>query len=313
MTLDASGNLLVGDTTNPYSLGRLVIAHNSSFARTYFQRGVNLIEIIPSNGTLPNQISSSFTASGSAYMPLSLSARQNSADLYLATSGNVGIGTTTTTGLLTLGKTGGGQYIGALNTTNGYEIGYIQFNTDNMTINPQGGASGNDSYIRLLTAGTERMRITSDGTLDIKGNNNNVSGMNALTVRLGSNCNNTSSYGYVLETGGENRCFIYGNGNIVNTNNSYGALSDIKIKENIIDTTSKLADLLKIKVRNYNLIGDDKKQIGVIAQELETIFPSMVEVDGKSGMKQVKYSVFVPMIIKAMQEQQVQIEQLKNK
>lgn len=100
MTLDASGNLLVGDTTNPYSLGRLVIAHNSSFPRTYFQRGVNLIEFIPSNGTLPNQISSSFTASGSAYMPLSLSARQTASDLYLATSGNVGIGTNNPTATL---------------------------------------------------------------------------------------------------------------------------------------------------------------------------------------------------------------------
>jgi hypothetical protein len=176
---------------------------------------------------------------------------------------------------------------------------------------------------------SERMRITSDGMVDIKGNSNNVSGMNALTVRLGSNCDNTSSYGYVLETGGGNRCFIYGNGNIVNLNNSYGSISDIKLKENIVDASPKLDDLLKVKIRNYNLIGDKTKQIGVIAQELEQIFPSLIdetedfeeiEIEGEDGemtkerkslgttTKSVKYSVFVPMLIKALQEQQIQIE-----
>jgi ribosomal protein L27 len=95
MTLSENGNLLVGGTNNPYSLGRAVFVHNSSFTRTYFQRGVDLIEIVPSDGTQPNQISSSYTASGSAYKPLSLSARQNIADLYLSTSGQVGINTTT--------------------------------------------------------------------------------------------------------------------------------------------------------------------------------------------------------------------------
>ena len=72
--------------------------------------------------------------------------------------------------------------------------------------------------------------------------------------------------------------------------------------------------------------------MGVIAQELEEIFPSMIdesedfeeiEVEGEDGKmtkekkslgtitKSVKYSVFVPMLIKAIQEQQAQIEELK--
>ena len=41
-------------------------------------------------------------------------------------------------------------------------------------------------------------------------------------------------------------------GNVTNTNNSYGALSDIKLKENIIDATPKLDNLLKVKIRNFN-------------------------------------------------------------
>jgi hypothetical protein len=64
------------------------------------------------------------------------------------------------------------------------------------------------------------------------------------------------------------------------------------------------------------------KQIGVIAQELEQVFPAMVEEtndhdaegnDLGTTTKSVKYSVFVPMLIKAMQEQQAIIESLTNR
>jgi hypothetical protein len=116
-------------------------------------------------------------------------------------------------------------------------------------------------------------------------------------------------------------CFrVEANGNTKNTNNSYGSLSDAKLKENIVDASPKLADLMQVKVRNYNLIGETTKQIGVVAQELETVFPSMVDEnadrdeDGnllETTTKGVKYSVFVPMLIKAMQEQQAIIESLK--
>ena len=42
------------------------------------------------------------------------------------------------------------------------------------------------------------------------------------------------------------------NGNIINTNNSYGAISDIKLKENIVDASSQWEDIKDLQVRNYN-------------------------------------------------------------
>jgi hypothetical protein len=106
--------------------------------------------------------------------------------------------------------------------------------------------------------------------------------------------------------------YVLGNGNVQNTNNSYGAISDIKLKENIIDASPKLDNLMQVKVRNYNLKSDPThKQLGVIAQELETVFPAMVEEtpdrdednnDLGTTTKSVKYSVFVPMLIKSIQE-----------
>ena len=114
---------------------------------------------------------------------------------------------------------------------------------------------------------------------------------------------------------------VRANGNVLNTNNSYGAISDIKLKENIVDASPKLADLMQVKVRNYNLKSDPThKQLGVIAQELGAVFPTMVEEtpdkdeEGNelgTTTKSVKYSVFVPMLIKAIQEQQAMITTLQ--
>lgn len=108
------------------------------------------------------------------------------------------------------------------------------------------------------------------------------------------------------------KMLIRANGNLLNANNSYGSLSDQRLKENIVDATPKLEKLNQVRIVNFNMIGDEQKQIGVVAQELEQIFPSMVE-EGSDGMKGVKYSVFVPMLIKAVQEQQAMIEELKAK
>jgi hypothetical protein len=69
---------------------------------------------------------------------------------------------------------------------------------------------------------------------------------------------------------------VENNGNLRNLNNSYGAISDAKLKENVVDATPKLEKLNQVRIVNFNMIGDEQKQIGVIAKELEQIFPGMV-------------------------------------
>ena len=112
--------------------------------------------------------------------------------------------------------------------------------------------------------------------------------------------------------GTTDRLYILGSGNVQNTNNSYGAISDISVKENIVDATPKLDDLLKVKIRSFNLKGENVKQIGVVAQELEEIFPGMIE-ENDNGLKGVKYSVFVPMLVKAIQELSAQNNALEDR
>ena len=68
-----------------------------------------------------------------------------------------------------------------------------------------------------------------------------------------------------------------------------------------------------IRVVKYNWNTDDDsapKELGFIAQEVETVFPGMVATT-EDGTKILKKEVFVPMLIKAIQEQQTIINDLK--
>ena len=205
--------------------------------------------------------------------------------------------------------------------------GELQWQTVNDAYNAATNRMVLDSSGNLLVGttsviGTERLNVTKSANSYIVyfNNTNNTSGDQVIRSALGTNANNTSSYHLVGTAGGSDRIYIYGNGNIVNANNSYGGISDSKLKENIVDATPKLAGLMQVKVRNYNLIGDTAKQLGVVAQELETVFPSMVDEtpdrdaegnDLGTTTKSVKYSVFVPMLIKAIQELKAEFDAYK--
>ena len=63
--------------------------------------------------------------------------------------------------------------------------------------------------------------------------------------------NNTTSRFFMGQGGSTERIKIYSNGNIQNSNNSYGQLSDRKLKENIEDATPKLDDLMQVQIKNF--------------------------------------------------------------
>jgi len=114
---------------------------------------------------------------------------------------------------------------------------------------------------------------------------------------------------------------ILGNGNITNRNNSYSSISDSRLKENIVTSGPKLEDLLKVRVVDYNMKGSNStKCIGVLAQELEELFPNLVTElepspkDIQEGRtikyKAVNYSSFDALIIKSLQEQNAMLKNI---
>ena len=128
--------------------------------------------------------------------------------------------------------------------------------------------------------------------------------------------------------GSSERIRINRNGDLDNTNNSYGSLSDVKLKENIVDANSQWNDIKALKVRNFNFKDDpDKvKMLGLVAQEAEAVSAGLikttndVEIDDSTGegkvtgtTKYLKYSILYMKAIKALQEAQTRIETLESK
>ncbi|MEO5330542.1 MAG: tail fiber domain-containing protein [Magnetococcus sp. YQC-5] len=120
----------------------------------------------------------------------------------------------------------------------------------------------------------------------------------------------------------------------------FGNRSDAKLKTNIIDATPKLADLLKLQVRNF----EDRsvpgvKVLGLIAQEVEQVFPGLVvdvpdmsevpddnwvaeggqteadrpfiQHDLGTVTKSVKQSVLILMLVKGLQEEHAELVELR--
>ena len=81
-----------------------------------------------------------------------------------------------------------------------------------------------------------------------------------------------------------NRLVIYSTGGVFNHDGDYGQISDARIKDNITDANSQWNDIKAIKVRNFEFKDDiaeygegEKVQIGVVAQELESVSPKLIK------------------------------------
>ena len=199
--------------------------------------------------------------------------------------------------------------------------------------------------IQFFTAGNERGRFDASGRFMVGSTDANSAHLTSTTnatnefaadlrsisssytsivCLIGSNTNTTNStYDHL-------RCDIHGqaqklairdSGNVVNANNSYGSLSDSRMKENIVDAASQWDDIKALQVRKYNRIGDTQKELGVIAQELEASGMGGLVEEGRyydvnnnpdeETRKSVKYSVLYMKAIKALQEAMTRIETLE--
>ncbi len=119
---------------------------------------------------------------------------------------------------------------------------------------------------------------------------------------------------------------VYTNGDTQNTNNSYTGISDIKLKENVVDAASQWSDIKSLQVRKYNFKvetgNQTHTQIGLIAQEVELVSPGLVnespdrDAEGNdlgTVTKSVNYSVLYMKAVKALQEAMERIETLEQR
>jgi len=138
---------------------------------------------------------------------------------------------------------------------------------------------------------------------------NTYVGGQALTVIHGGNVGiGTVSPSYKLTVNGTAWC-------------SSGAWtgSDVRWKENIMPLTNVLTQIADLNPVTYNLKTDEfpqlgfeeGKQVGLVAQDVELIYPELVRTDD-NGFKSVSYEKLSVILLEAVKEQQQQIDELSD-
>jgi predicted heme/steroid binding protein/nitrogen fixation protein len=251
---------------------------------------VHSVFVRPNNSGF-NLISSNYI-SGGVYLPLSLSGRENNADLVLQTSGNVTIGTTTDNGnkLQVNGDIQITQTISTLKTTSNNSVLVLLANNSLVD---------NETRIELVGRG-----YTSDSnSIFYRGNTQVFTGSNAsLGARMTLN-----SSGLNIATLGTGTVYSNG-GTLTNTNPS-----DLNLKTNVESINYGLDEILKLNPVSFHWKNDtinQGKQYGFIAQEVQKIMPDLVKQGEYLGLD--KEAIFTT-LVKAIQEQQVIINDLKQK
>jgi hypothetical protein len=301
MTLDASGNLGIG-TTSPG-------------ARLHVAGGVGLI--IPSGGSAnsPESGAGTWSVYGANSGPTDRTGALR-VECYSDQDANVGTGIAFSNRYIT-------------SNVASWTMAKIGAYKDN---NASGGAGGYLTFSTTSSGGplAERARITSTGELLVGTTSTSPSASAGAKIYPGGTMRcvnadsaNTSENWSMYSTGAANYRFYVGwGGTVYATNTTISAISDQRYKENIRDLDVGLDAILALKPRKFDWKAGQGKDIkddrGFIAQEFEQVFPDLVDEwkdpapEGEEPYKSVRQDL-IPVLVKAMQEQQAMIEELKAK
>lgn len=154
-----------------------------------------------------------------------------------------------------------------------------------------------DSDNLILGAG-EDAKLFYDGTGNI------------LNLRLENTANS-----FILTDAGTTKITFSRSGNAdftgIVTATDFNSTSDIQYKENIKTIENPVDKILQIRGVEFNWKSNNKKSLGVIAQEIENIFPELI--GGGEDYKTVNYNGLIGVLIESIKELKQEVEELKKK
>ena len=212
-------------------------------------------------------------------------------------SQNVGIGTTTPVGKLSVYGAGAlATFQNATTGSTGSDGSYIALGGSDLQISNRESAN-----IILYTVDTERMRIDSSGRVSIGANavlsseiiyalanttdfgsriyNSNSSSPNGLILKYsGASPNNTGNNMLISQDSTTTRFYFSSNGGLNNYSANNTNLSDQREKKDIEIAPSYLSKICAIPVKTflYNDQTDTDLNLGVIAQDVQAVAPELV-------------------------------------
>ena len=311
-------------------MGSVVLAGATSGSTTITPTdAVTATVTLPSTGGTLQTSGAGFTTNGVAYASSTSALTTGSALTFNGT--NLGIGTSSPSAILT---------VSGSNTAARGQLSVIGASTDDprVTLYRNGTFSGAISctstvmYIDAVeavpmafyTSDTERMRITSSGTLVLNPGSTS-SPLPALDIHGGSGTGTLGairigdgaypSNGNYWNIGRDNNItgnftFSYNgtqNSYIQANTGTYVAVSDSRVKKNIVDSNYGLAEILRLRPVMYNMILEEenvKQHIGFIAQEVKAVIDESVDdlIDESLQFYGLDKSGLVPVLVKAIQE-----------
>ena len=234
----------------------------------------------------------------------------------IANDGNVGIGTTTANAQLDVnGTIYFGSQIVARDDTN------TKFVFGNDQIELQAGG------LRLLTL-SESGSFTGDVTGNLNKHNvdfNWFGDTNSDFFTLDAGAENvgigTATPGQKLDVVGSARFSAVGSGsysadlNLTADGTLTTSSSDIRLKENFkeLNDAEILSKVLTLKTYKFDWISGGQSDIGMIAQEVQSIFPEITFTNATDGYMGINYSRLPSLLVNAIQEQQSQINNISLK
>ena len=334
MRLDSAGNLGLGVTPNTWTLGKSISVgdvgsavfgfggYNSLTSGAYFNSGWKYSSSSTSQKPAlfvgsDGGFSWSTAASGTAGDPISFTQAMT-----LDASGNLGLGTTSPSGVSTFptmdirGSGGGALRVG---TTSGASA-YLYCDT-NVVL----GTASATATLTFQTNTTERARIDSSGNLLVGTTDSNPNSGDGVKMNAGTGAR-TSIVG-AADTNANFAITVYSRspsayrfqvgygGTIYATSTSITAISDQTLKTNVRNLETGLTEVMALQPRRFDWINGDASNVaGFIAQEVQQVLPDLVE-DYQYSDEETKLGLkmgdILPTLVKAIQEQQAIIESLK--
>jgi len=221
----------------------------------------------------------------------------------LDNSGNVGIGLTSPSATLHLANAGPSIKLEDTDNNSDYEI-----------------KNGNGTF-RIIdtTNSTDRLNIDSSGRL-LLGTTSTYTDSNDKMVVSGGRFNvtatnmNPCAFNRQTDTGIVINILSSGNGkgsiSTDGSNVAFNTSSDARLK-NVLGEAKGLDIINQLNPVNFEWKESGKIQDGLIAQEIEPLIPEAVSTNEHTGFYEMDYSKLVTPLIKAIQEQQSIIEDLK--